>query len=197
MIDIQLPEEKIQRLQRTAQIGYNLITHNYDDYAFDNGRAEFIVETLIEPEQGLVSEKAFVDLFGVEFSLEGYADLFQALSGYLNSLITLDEFPGYDDYWFSVGLDEDGSVTVRLMVGESTISYIFSDADGTPHYFDNLSSVFEQDIPKNVVLDVVPKGVIATSTALGNVVFTLAREDELPFTEEEFNLVSAKLRVES
>lgn len=191
---IHLPPDKIETITTKAQIGYNLITHNYDDYAFDNGRAEFIIETLIEPEQGLMPMKAFEDVFGAVFSFEDYATHFQNLAEHLNSTINIDEFPGYDDYWFSVGLDDDGSVTIRLMVGESTISYYYEDADGTIHSFENLSSIFEQDIPLNInVDDIDASTIVATSMSSGELLFKIYRDDDRPLTDQEYNLIVAKI----
>lgn len=203
-----LSEDVLNRIRKNAQFGYNSIVYDFENFAVDD-RAEFIVATLVESEQGLPNSRQMEQIFGIsDYSPEFAPDLhnqFMVLEEHIEANVEVeDTFPGFEDYWFTVNFELDGSIAVRLMVGAPVIEYelkLITDEGDSALFFSlpTISYLNMMDITDNFYIEI-PEDFAPMSVQLkgfdskdDRVAYELWRDDEMPLTEKELDFLRAIL----
>jgi DNA-directed RNA polymerase subunit RPC12/RpoP len=115
----------IQKLTKIAQKSYDEVVNNFDDYSSEKDRASYRVETLGSGAAGIHQAEEIIKAFEIpleknddsvtdeeyldEFGWEIVEDYFSKVADEVKAKVNLQTTPGYEDYYFWFGNDENDS----------------------------------------------------------------------------------------
>ena len=188
--------EFLLSIQKKAQYGYGIMTRQFDFFQEpDTDRARFIVYTIIESSNGIVDTSQMDQLFNADFFSGDYSSAFFEYAQYLDRVIEINTIPGYEDYWFSVGIEDDGSIALVLYLAESEIGYSVAEAEDLNLVIDFSSiTTLIPWIRRNASTKRFRelRGFLTVDSLDGGQQFMVSRDDGLPLTNGEIEYIEGE-----
>lgn len=170
-------------IRTDAQLAYTAIVKDFRTFK-EGDFASFIVATLYESQQGIVNTAKFNDLVGARHVNERITIL-RKIASELDDMIEIEEFPGYDDWWFSFGRDSWNNVVLFLHVGFPEWGYFYSEESATDieqvPFISDFRKIFENQL---YAVDTADDYEVKLFDRMGNLT-VVTRDDVLPFRYKE------------
>lgn len=173
-----------QTVQANVQTAYDILISDFRTYK-QIDYASFIVLTLMEANQGVVNIPKLNALFGAS-SDEDRIHRMRVLADEIEDTLTIDEFPGYDDWWFGFRQDGVNSFVLMLYLGMPEWGFYYSEERSTDKEFVPLISDFKRVFTADEVANVdISSNLRVEIEDQQGTVSLVSKENGLPFHAEE------------
>lgn len=170
-----------QVVLQNAQFAYNSIVQDYRTYQRGD-YASFVVASMFENNpNGTLSIPRVNKVWGVE-SYEELQDVLRDEADELDTSVEIDEFPGYDDWWFAFDFGTQGDLFLVLYLGMPEWGYHYAEESASDIEFVPFISDFRRVFGGGQLdhIDELSSDTIILFDERGHETM-VTREDKLPF----------------